>query len=488
MCFQHNGPALVGAADGILAGGPADEAARLDPVGVFRGGDGHGAAGGRCGRGLDGDAGGVVQLAHHGDGSVLAEIHILVGIDRAAQVQRAVVVYAVLTAGGGERAVDRDRTAGVIQAVGFVAAGVSGGGQRTVHGQRPVFIIIQSMQIFADGRQRTGDRQHTSVAQTVAAAGAGDNAVDGHGAVLRAVLIGRIVYSYVAAIRRQRTINGQRTEVIHTVISAFDGIAGGLDRTGSVHCTGVVDGILGAGNGAVIQINGAACVVCDTSAGTGDGDTEKVDGTVLGVSIVETISAAQSGGTIGSGVGDGTAGLAVSQNHMDIRLDIYRAADSGGAGDLMPIHADDSTIHWRPRRVAAQRHIVCQIVCQIVAARHLGHGGGCRAHRVAAVLLLHQLIRPRHELVVHMLGVAADVLGVLRLVGAGAVRMIPDQMENNIAAAAGIRQVIGAVIVGEEAVQGCRTAFDHGDVRRIGKVTLLFRRDADAGAFVQLAV
>ena len=46
------------------------------------------------------------------------------------------------------------------------------------------------------------------------------------------------------------------TEVIHTVISAFDGIAGGLDRTGSVHCTGVVDGILGAGNGAVIQING----------------------------------------------------------------------------------------------------------------------------------------------------------------------------------------------------------------------------------------
>ena len=484
MAPQHHGPALVGAADGILAGGPADEAARLDPVGVFRGGDGHGAAGGGCVFRLDGDAAGIGQLAHHGDGSVLAEIHILVGIDRAAQVQRAVVVYAVLTAGGGERAVDRDRTAGVIQAVGFVAAGVSGGGQRTVHGQRPVFIIIQSMQIFADGRQRTGDRQHTSVAQTVAAAGAGDNAVDGHGAVLRAVLIGRIVYSYVAAIRRQRTINGQRTEVVHTVISAFDGIAGGLDRTGSVHCTGVVDGILGAGNGAVIQINGAACVVCDTSAGTGDGDTEKVDGTVLGVSIVETISAAQSGGTIGTGVGDGTAGLAVSQNHMDIRLDIYRAADSGGAGDLMPIHADDSTIHWRPRRVAAQRHIAGQVV----AARHLGHGGGCRALRVAAVLLLHQLICPRHELVVHVLGVITDVLGVLRLMGTGAVRMILDQMENNIAAAAGIRQVIGAVIVGEEAVQGCRTAFDHGDVRRIGKVTLLFRRDADAGAFVQLAV
>ena len=51
-----------------------------------------------------------------------------------------------------------------------------------------------------------------------------------------------------------------------------------------------------------------------------------------------------------------------------------------------------------------------------------------------------------------MLGVAADVLGVLRLMGTGAVRMIPDQVKDNIILVV-IGQVIGAVIVGEEAVQ-----------------------------------
>ena len=45
------------------------------------------------------------------------------------------------------------------------------------------------------------------------------------------------------------------------------------------------------------------------------------------------------------------------------------------------------------------------------------------------VLLLHQLIRPRHELVVHMLGVITDVLGVLRLMGTGAVRVVADQVQ-----------------------------------------------------------
>ena len=115
MAPQHHGLALIDAADGVLAGGPADKAALLDPVGIFRGGDGHGAAGFRRSRGLDGDAGSVVQLAHHGDGPARAEIHILVGIDHTGQVQRAEVIYGVLAAGGGERAVGSDRAlAGVV--------------------------------------------------------------------------------------------------------------------------------------------------------------------------------------------------------------------------------------------------------------------------------------------------------------------------------------------------------------------------------------
>ena len=115
MAPQHHGLALVDAADGVLAGGPADKAARLDPVGIFRGGDDHRAAGGGCGFRLDGDAAGIVQLAHHGDGPARAEIHILVGIDRTGQVQRAEVIYGVLAAGGGERAVGSDRAlAGVV--------------------------------------------------------------------------------------------------------------------------------------------------------------------------------------------------------------------------------------------------------------------------------------------------------------------------------------------------------------------------------------
>ena len=115
MAPQHHGLALVDAADGVLAGGPADKAARLDPVGIFRGSDDHRAAGGGCVFRLDGDAAGIVQLAHHGDGPARAEIHILVGIDRTGHVQRAEVVYGVLTAGGGERAVGSDRAlAGVV--------------------------------------------------------------------------------------------------------------------------------------------------------------------------------------------------------------------------------------------------------------------------------------------------------------------------------------------------------------------------------------
>ena len=132
--------------------------------------------------------------------------------------------------------------------------------------------------------------------------------------MLRAVLIGRIVYSYVAAIRRQRTINGQRTEVIHTVISAFDGIAGGLDRTGSVHCTGVVDGILGAGNGAVIQVDGIAGVVLDTRAGAGKGNAEDIGDAVPGDAGARGFQRR----TAGVGVSDGAAGPAVGQDHMDI--------------------------------------------------------------------------------------------------------------------------------------------------------------------------
>ena len=280
MAPQHHGLALIDAADGILAGGPADEAARLDPAGVFRGGDGHRTAGGRHGQGLDGDARGIVQLAHHGDGLALAEIHMICDIDRAGQVQRAVVVYAVLTAGGSECADDSGRAAGVIQTTAFVAAGISGGGQRTVHSQRPVFIIIQSIISFADGRQRTSDCHRTAVAQAVAAAGAGDNAVDLHGTAAR--VLGVIDHAYVAAIRRQRTVNIQHTKIFHAVIPAVGGIAGGLDRTGDVHRTGVVDGATGTGNGAVIQVDGIAGVVLDTHAGSGKGNFENIGDTVTG--------------------------------------------------------------------------------------------------------------------------------------------------------------------------------------------------------------
>ena len=167
---------------------------------------------------------------------------------------------------------------------------------------------------------------------------------------------------------------------------------------------------------------------------------------------------------------------------MDIRVDAHRAADGAGADDLMPIHADDGAV-FRPPGLG-RRHIAEQIV----AARLLGQGIRCRELRVTAVLFLHPLIRPRHERAVLVLGVITDVLGVLRLVAAGAVRVVTDQMENNIGAVAGIRQVIGAIIVGEEAVQLRRAALDHDDVRCIGKAALLFRRDADAGGFIQRTV
>ena len=481
MAPQHHGLALIDAADGVLAGGPADKAARLDPVGIFRGGDDHRAAGGGCVFRLDGDAAGIVQLAHHGDGPARAEIHILVGIDRTGQVQRAEVVYGVLAAGGGERAVDSDRTlAGVVQAVGAPAAGISGGGQRTGDCQRAAVIkqaAGQGSGAFAGGRQRTGNCQRTEVAQTGVVAGAGERTVDSDGAAPRAAAFLPVGHAYVAALRRQRTVHGQRTQVVHTVTSAVDGIAGGLDRTGDVHRTGVVDGAIGAGNGAVIQVDGMAGVARDTHAGSGKGNAENIGDTVLSPVVkVQTVGAG------GSGCGNGSAGLAVGQDHMDIRVDAHRAADGTVADDLMSIHAEDGVV-FRPPGIGRPH-----IAEQIVAARLLGQGIRCRELRVTAVLFLHLLIRPRHELVVLVLGVITDVLSVLRLVAAGAVRMIPDSVKDNIIRVV-IGQVIGAIIVGEEAVQGCRTALDHNDgCRRIGKTALLFRRDADVGGFVQLAV
>ena len=474
MTPQHHGLALIDAADGVLAGGPADKAALLDPVGIFRGGDGHGAAGFRRSRGLDGDAGSVVQLAHHGDGPARAEEHILGGIDRAAQIQRAVVVHAELAAGGGERAVDRDRTVvAVIQAVGLLAAGISGGGQRTVDRQRTA-VIIHTVVSLAGGRQRTGDCRRTSVAQAVAVAGADERTVDGYGTAPR--VLNPIGHAYVAAIRRQRAVNSQRTQVVHTVTSAVDGIAGGLDRTGDVHRTGVVDGGPGAGNGAVIQVDGIAGVVLDTHAGAGKGNAEDIGDAVPGDAGARGFQRR----TAGVGVSDGAAGPAVGQDDMGIRIDPHRRRPA--AGDLVPVQAEDGAVLRRPW-VCTQIHVACQVV----VTRRLGQGIRRLVCGVAAVLLLHQLICPRHELAVHVLGVIADAPGVLPLVAAGAVRVVADQVQEDVVVIVE-GQVIGAVIIGEEAYQRCRAALDHNDGRRIGEAALVFRRDADAGAFVQRAV
>ena len=475
MAPQHHGLALVDAADGVLAGGPADKAALLDPVGIFRGGDGHGAAGFRRSRGLDGDAGSVVQLAHHGDGPARAEEHILGGIDRAAQIQRAVVVHAELAAGGGERAVDRDRTVvAVIQAVGLLAAGISGGGQCTVDRQRTA-VIIHTVVSLAGGRQRTGDCRRTSVAQAVAVAGADERTVDGYGTAPR--VLDPIGHAYVAAIRRQRAVNSQRTQVVHTVTSAVDGIAGGLDRTGDVHRTGVVDGGPGAGNGAVIQVDGIAGVVLDTHAGAGKGNAEDIGDAVPGDAGARRFQRR----TAGVGVSDGAAGPAVGQDDMSIGIDPHRRRPA--AGDLVPVQAEDGAVLRRPW-VCTQIHVACQVV----VTRLLGQGIRRLVCGAAAVLLLHQLICPRHELAVHVLGVIADAFGVLPLVAAGAVGVVADQVQEDVVVIVE-GQVIGAVIIGEEAYQRCRAALDHSDGRRrIGETALLFRRDADAGAFVQLAV
>ena len=165
---------------------------------------------------------------------------------------------------------------------------------------------------------------------------------------------------------------------------------------------------------------------------------------------------------------------------MGIRIDPHRRRPA--AGDLVPVQAEDGAVLRRPW-VCTQIHVACQVV----VTRRLGQGIRRLVCGVAAVLLLHQLICPRHELAVHVLGVIADAPGVLPLVAAGAVRVVANQVQEDVVVIVE-GQVIGAVIIGEEAYQRCRAVLDHSDGRRIGEAALLFRRDADAGAFIQLAV